>query len=984
MVSSITKKTISLAISLLVVVISLTGVAIGATAPTVSALSRFTPELPAVPGKMARDDAGNFYVTDFWGQGIIKLDRAGSKIGFIPTNGRPTAVESLSDGRLVVGMVTPQPYVAFYSQVGSAPSITGNELAAFGAPDTPMYRPTGIVMAGNYIYVLDSGDSSGIRAPLCGSAFTDPGTAYVPKLRVYTTAGAFRYSIGNRTSTNCTITTLVPDLKMPSGLAYDKAGTGRIAVVDTQNGRILFFSPYDGSSMTLLESIGSTAGLTAPSTGSVVKLANPVSLAFEYDSTPTLKRFYLAEKGRNEITAVNAEAGATYKYDLKRINGTTVSGADLSLPNSLVFERTATGTTLGGVLYVNSGMTSSPANILPLSIDGGAVPSPTIALTMSAVPGTVTSAALTVSGTVSPSNPVSCAVNGGTSVAATGGTSWSANLTLVSGDNRIVCSSTNAASPPVTTYVEAVTYYGLDKTAPTVTVQVPATNTYTKNSAVTVSGTSNAANATVRIDNALNSFTVYTVTNSLGNWSAAVNLAEGSNAITASAWLPGSPEGSDAVTVTADYTNPTVVIGFLPSAATTNIAVQNIDGIVAETNLGSIEVNGIPVPTADKAALSGNNTYFSIPVTLVRGSNTVTVKATDKAGNIASVSRTVTLAPETPGFTIAMPADNAFRSATGSVSASGAADNGFNLVNAFNVSANAWSGSFTALAGFNEYPFVASGSNVTVKAKRTINTDPTFVDLAVTSPSADIATKDAQITLSGSVAAGTPAAPTITVDDPINVTISNSTYDQPTGAFSHTLTFAAQGSYIVRITSGSTTTIRNITYDTTAPEISVQADSRTMPSQLSGTIEPSAKISGITARINGVDTSLPLSVVTFDSYDPAAGVVVWHANLTGYAYSALKFSTTDPAGNVTDHPFVSGIPTGDVDGDGAVRLADALACLRHTAGTEVLPGSAMDNTSARFKGDVGSLLQGHAAQDGIVDIVDSQLILYKSYGLLNF
>src|SRR6185369_11789555 len=178
MVSSTTRKIFSLAISLLVVVISLTGVASGANAPTgLSKLARYTPGFSGAPGKMARDAANNFYVADFWGKGIRKFDRNGANPSFIPTKGRPSAVAVLPNNRLVVAMQSPRPYVAFYSQQ------TGAEISEFAEGSFPaLYRPAGITVdLAGYIYVVDSGDLTG-DTPITS-------TANCGRVRVYSPAG---------------------------------------------------------------------------------------------------------------------------------------------------------------------------------------------------------------------------------------------------------------------------------------------------------------------------------------------------------------------------------------------------------------------------------------------------------------------------------------------------------------------------------------------------------------------------------------------------------------------------------------------------------------------------------------------------------------------------------------------------------------------------------------------------------------------------
>ncbi len=185
--------------------------------------------------------------------------------------------------------------------------------------------------------------------------------------------------------------------------------------------------------------------------------------------------------------------------------------------------------------------------------------------------------------------------------------------------------------------------------------------------------------------------------------------------------------------------------------------------------------------------------------------------------------------------------------------------------------------------------------------------------------------------------------------------------------------------------NGATAAVRNILYDASAPVMAIQANSNIAPSAITGAIEPSAKLAGVTTTLDGVDTSLPIAtVITFDSYNQTKPAAVWRANLAGYSYDSIKFTTVDPAGNQTQRTFVNGIPTGDVDRDGAVRLSDAMACLRHVAGTQLLTGSVTDKNAPRFQADVGSLIEERAAQDGDVTVEDAMLILLKAYGLKSF
>jgi hypothetical protein len=560
MISSITKKTISLAISLLVVVISLTGVALAATAPTVStALTppRYTPGFAGAPGKMARDAAMNFYVTDFWGKGIVKLNRQGSKIGFIPTSGRPSAVAVLPDNRLVVAMAAPQAYVAFYEQSGVAPNVTGEQKGLFtGTPTVPLYRPVAITVDKNKrIYVLDSGDNTG-NMDRFNSSIETPASIYGPNVKVYSPAGAWLHEFGERTYPSLVNTgnTNLGRFKLPQGIAYEKTA-GQIVVVDTQNGRLQYFTESNGSSCPPVKGVGTTVGPDngTPSVTAEVKLANPVDVAFEYNDLGVLQRAYVAEKGPNQITVFDP---VTPYFFLSAINDTNNSGAAMKLPASLVFERTGTGVSTAGVVYTANAASSNAANIRVLGLDTGVVPVPVAgAMTMDPVAATTTGTSLNVSGTTSPPADVTCFVNGVASGTVVGTASWTtvggAALALTADSmNYIVCKSTSGG---ITTYMEASTYSGTDPTVVSVTINPLSTGLYTSSNSVTVSGTTNPVNATVQLVNSLGGTTTIQ-SDASGIWSTAVTVAEGSNLLTATAWKPGTAVSAPANrTVTADF-----------------------------------------------------------------------------------------------------------------------------------------------------------------------------------------------------------------------------------------------------------------------------------------------------------------------------------------------------------------------------------------------------------------------------------------------
>ena len=168
-----------------------------------------------------------------------------------------------------------------------------------------------------------------------------------------------------------------------------------------------------------------------------------------------------------------------------------------------------------------------------------------------------------------------------------------------------------------------------------------------------------------------------------GSWNYLLpNLNEGVNSITVKSTLnaadcsTASATSSQSLTVTADTVVPDLIgqFSFLANGSTTNEGVQNVSGVVTDENLLGISVNGQSVAATALVPLNATQTYYSFPVTLVRGANTVTVTATDKSNNSTSMVRNVTFAPELSAFTVTTPADNIYVSGLASIDFTGTVD----------------------------------------------------------------------------------------------------------------------------------------------------------------------------------------------------------------------------------------------------------------------------------------------------------------------
>jgi hypothetical protein len=134
-------------------------------------------------------------------------------------------------------------------------------------------------------------------------------------------------------------------------------------------------------------------------------------------------------------------------------------------------------------------------------------------------------------------------------------------------------------------------------------------------------------------------------------WTMDLTLVEGANQITFVATDTAGNTATKTTTVDLDTIKP-VLNMTAPTAAQplyTNKGTINVTGKVTELNLATLTVNNVVVtPYA-----SGN---FSSTVTLVNGTNTLTVEAKDKAGNSAKWTYTVILDTVAPRVFIKSPA----------------------------------------------------------------------------------------------------------------------------------------------------------------------------------------------------------------------------------------------------------------------------------------------------------------------------------------
>ena len=389
---------------------------------------------------------------------------------------------------------------------------------------------------------------------------------------------------------------------------------------------------------------------------------------------------------------------------------------------------------------------------------------------------TVTSTPLTISGTATDTvgvTQVSWANNRGGSGNASGTTSWSVSgIVLQSGQNVLTVTARDAAGNTSTDTL-TVTYNVTDTTAPVVTITSPTSNSSTTvtSTPLSIGGTASDAVGVTQVTWANNRGGSGTASGTT-SWSVSgIALQSGTNVITVTARDAANNTSTDTITVTysPDTTQPTVTITGPTSNSTLTVETSSVTlSGTASDNVGVTQVSW-----SSSRGVSGNATgttnWSASNVTLLSGSNVLTVTARDAAGNTRTDTLTITYNPDTtqPNVTITSPTSNSTHTTTASSLTLGgtASDN-------VAVTQVTWSnnrgGSGTA-SGTTSWSVAGitlqSGSNIlTVTARDaagntrtdtltvTYNPDTTQPSITITSPTSNstLTTSSSSITLRGS------------------------------------------------------------------------------------------------------------------------------------------------------------------------------------------------------------------------------------------
>lgn len=806
-----------------------------ALSPDVVSLTTFTSSLNT-PVRLAADSAGSLYVSDPRGGGIVKLDNSGKYQTTISVNARVLGIAVALSGDILVSQGTT---VAVYS-------ASGTKLKEFGS----FGKANGIAITKNGdIFVVDSFNHN-------VQAFT---VGYAPKM-----IGASN-SFGSPG-------TAPGQFRQPTGISYEKL-SGQLAVVDTRNGRIQFFS----TAGVFQKSIGSLSIGYGPDAANKPLFRSPQAVSFEYNAdNSALNRIYVVDTFQSTIYVLDGSTGDFVRF----VGNYGITNSKLLTPSDIFIDSS-------NRLIVANGTGK-------LTLFGIADPTTNPFLLVNALPQATNLSSLVVSGTTT---GTSVTVNG--LPAALHGSDWSATVNLVQGVNNITVVASSAGgsttkSATVTALAPAANPVALTinpVTSPTSQATLALAGTVTSGSSVTVNGSAATVIGT--------------------NWSFVLTLTNGLNSIA----VVGSKVGMDTTNITIPVTLDTsvpVLASHLPTAGSVfRTPLQTVSGTVSSSNAATVvvTVNRVAqtVPVTDG--------MFSVPVILHSGSNIIDVVAVDaKGASSVPLATTVVYDPSAPQLIISTPVGAVSGSPTyrltGSVPAGSSVT--VNGVAAAISGTTTWTADMQLVPGFNGFEVKATApGGATSTAMSSVAYAAGLPSLVVTSPPRDVAVASKGFTVSGTAQPGSIVTARVN-GNPVSVATNSS------GVFSFALPApaAVSQSYSVIVdvtdTFGTTaTTMRSILYDPVPPTVLVDAANLQKFSTTASVLIARDKNGAVgSATIANGITILDLSNVVYDA-----------TTLNVQALSAAGLSSR----------------TGDLTGDKKLDIGDALKALRISAKLDAVP-----------------------------------------------
>lgn len=254
----------------------------------------------STPVRTLTDSSGNYYVTDPRGGGVLKYNRNGQLL------------KTFSDARLrdAIGLVFAQNgelLVTHGTTVARLNVTTGIIQGTFGT----FSKANGIAVdaAGN-IYVADSVND-------CIQKFD---SSFNPV--TITTHGT-----GKPLNSFGTTGALAGQFKRPAGITFERV-SGQLAIVDSLNGRVQFFSTA-GVWQSTLGQFGSG------SVGTLLRFTMPKGIAFEYSGS-VVTRYYVVDSFQSNVQVIDAATKEFLGYigGYGYAQGNLVSPSDVQIDQS--------------------------------------------------------------------------------------------------------------------------------------------------------------------------------------------------------------------------------------------------------------------------------------------------------------------------------------------------------------------------------------------------------------------------------------------------------------------------------------------------------------------------------------------------------------------------------------------------------------------------------------------------------------------------
>ncbi|MBI5100738.1 MAG: Ig-like domain-containing protein, partial [Nitrospirae bacterium] len=231
----------------------------------------------------------------------------------------------------------------------------------------------------------------------------------------------------------------------------------------------------------------------------------------------------------------------------------------------------------------------------------------------------------------------------------------------------------------------AISIIGTDSTAPRLTITAPNEGNILGSPAIAVSGTIDDPYASVTING-------IPATNSGGNFQGTIPLTYGPNTVVVTAKDYYANESAASVKVILDNVRP--VISIDPVSEFTTSRTIEIKGRVDDLTATTVSVQGRSI------TLPAGGGAYSFIVDLTEGLNTLTVTATDSAGNTSSGNRSITLDTIPPGPPVPDPLREITNLTTIVISGSAEPDSRITITGGIETITDA-TGRFSATVGLN-------------------------------------------------------------------------------------------------------------------------------------------------------------------------------------------------------------------------------------------------------------------------------------------